>query len=112
MRWAAEIMGLASQHGMRIGADWRNDDLTEIDLLRVSGRLLGARGVLGVRVDMAPEWTARQERVLGTVARLLLLWGAGHLPGMGDVLAHNGFRLDSVRWIPAIRRPGRRRPAR
>ncbi|MBB5800318.1 hypothetical protein F4560_000086 [Saccharothrix ecbatanensis] len=29
---------------------------------------------------------------------------AGHLPGMWDVLLHNGFRLDSVRWMRAAGR--------
>jgi hypothetical protein len=36
------------------------------------------------------------------------VWGAGHLPGMGDLLLHNDFRLVEVRWVPAVRRWGHR----
>lgn len=29
-------------------------------------------------------------------------WGGAHLPGMGDILALNGFTLSGTHWIPAI----------
>ncbi|MCP2304032.1 hypothetical protein LV79_003739 [Actinokineospora globicatena] len=33
---------------------------------------------------------------------VLLLWGAGHLRGMGKLLALNDFNLDNTRWLRAI----------
>ncbi|ROP37280.1 hypothetical protein [Saccharothrix texasensis] len=35
---------------------------------------------------------------------VVMIWGAGHLPGIGDVLLHNDFRLESVRWVRAVGR--------
>ncbi len=38
---------------------------------------------------------------------VVLVWGANHLPGMGDVLERNDFRLTETRWVRAIGRTGR-----
>jgi hypothetical protein len=35
---------------------------------------------------------------------VVLVWSAGHLLGVGDVLLHNDFRLDSVRWVRTVGR--------
>ncbi|MFE9748266.1 hypothetical protein ACFYOT_25450 [Saccharothrix saharensis] len=148
LRWAAEIADLGTQHGLPVDG-WRNVDIAEVDLVRMCGR----RGLawfripgLHVQVDHGSLLTERQRRVLGHVARLLLvhtatwgrwlmspmarravvhwrnahavshalravhsgpvvlIWGAGHLAGMGQLLRHNDFRLESVRWLRAVGR--------
>jgi hypothetical protein len=147
LRWAAEVADLGTQHGLDVEG-WHNVDVTEVDLMRVSGRILSQLAVPGVsaRIDHGSMLTDRQRRVLGHVVRLLLVriapwgrwlmrpmarraivqwrtvhamshalravhdgpvvlvWGAGHLPDMADLLRHNDFRLTSVRWVRAVGR--------
>ena len=147
LRWAAEVADLGTQHGLGVEG-WHNVDVTEVDLMRMSGRMFSRLAVPGVsaRIDHGSVLTDRQRRVLGHVVRMLLVriapwgqwlmrptarraivqwrtvhamshalravhdgpvvlvWGAGHLPEMGDLLTHNDFRLTSVRWVRAVGR--------
>lgn len=75
-------------------------------------RLVPASLTLGrPAMRMVEDW----RNILATTAALrevhgrpvVLVWGAGHLSGMGDILKTNGFRLaEPVVWLDAIgRRP-------
>lgn len=44
-------------------------------------------------------------KALETPANAVLPWGAAHLPGMGKLLAQNGFALENRTWLLAF--PGR-----
>ncbi|MEV8442128.1 hypothetical protein AB0425_32535 [Actinosynnema sp. NPDC051121] len=148
LRWAAEVANLGTQHGLAVEG-WHNVDVTEVDLMRMSGRHTLSRPALpgiSARVDHGSALTDRQRRILGHIVRLVLvriapwgrwlmrptarravvqwrtvhamthalravhdgpvvlLWGAGHLPDMADLLKHNDFRLASVRWVRAVGR--------
>lgn len=75
LRWAAEVADLGTRNGLA-SEEWHNVDVDEVDIVRMSGRRPMARlRVPGLRVviDHDPVLTQRQRRVLGHVARVLLV---------------------------------------
>ena len=48
------------------------------------------------------EYAIKEVDIKMNVSHIILLWGAGHLPGMEKLLIIRGFKKTSIKWIPAF----------
>lgn len=73
-------------------------------VLATSGKVVGTGRLKNEAVLLHARNQHVMDAVLATGQHAVLVWGAAHLPGMGEILTGAGFGLRSTSWRPVLAR--------